>query len=177
MIAATACGIMNVTPGIITLITCLANSTGFPDSFRNGRHRGSGNRRSSIKSSSRSNRSDVKCFPARDRRLHRYLRSRARDSSSIQGWEVDIGREKSSPRREKKFGQQSGGEHVLFDGFPEKSVESAQGSQMMTSDEPKSKENKKMRAKTPLDCGALTGRCMPSHCSFRPVPPLDKARV
>lgn len=59
-----------------------------------------------------------------------------------------IGWEQGGPRRKKKVGQQSGGEHVLLNGLPEESIAVSKGfSQIMTSEQlgmfQKNKKNKK----------------------------------
>lgn len=47
-----------------------------------------------------------------------------------------IGWEQGGPRRKKKVGQQSGGEHVLLNGLPEESMAVSKGfSQIMTSEQ------------------------------------------
>lgn len=71
------------------------------------------------------------------RGLHR-LQSRGR-SFNMPGrylrYRTGIGWEQGGPRRKKKVGQQSGGQHVILNGLPEESMAVSKGlSQIMTSE-------------------------------------------
>lgn len=112
--AATAAAAGMIATVGMTTPSCDSRRHGDPDSFRN-RERGAGDRRES--------------FPTGGRGLHGRLRSRSRAACSSfhqpQGCRTGIGREEGSPCRKEKVGQQSGGQHILVNGFSEESVESA----------------------------------------------------